>query len=112
MNSKIDRVYLVGIIKARSLSKYNETLGHHYDAIFEEQCGSAYAIKYSNSNITPGYKHIISRFQIQKHNNKQTFIFDNNSACCRYNKLSIQCKLFILIKKQYKYNFLLLKMKI
>jgi hypothetical protein len=111
MNSKIDRVYLVGIIKARSLSKYNETLGHHYDAIFEEQCGSAYAIKYSNSNITPGYKHIISRFQIQKHNNKQAFIFDNNSACCRYNKLSIKCK-FILIKKQYKYNFFLLKMNI
>ncbi len=70
-------LFLVGFIRSRLLSQYNSALGQHYDAIFEGQHGSEYAIKYnSNCNITHGFKHIIKKFQIKKLNNKQTCIFE------------------------------------
>jgi hypothetical protein len=84
-------MYICGLIKSKSLTKFNNKLGYHYEAVFEQANGFQIKMKYAAElSITVGYKYYFRRFYYEADTMLQ---LDKNVIYVKYNKMSIIGKL-------------------
>jgi hypothetical protein len=101
-------MYICGLIKSKSLTKFNNKLGYHYEAVFVQDNGLQIKMKYAAElSISVGYKYYFRQFYYEPDTLLQ---LDKKVIYVKYNKMSIIGKLLILkfIKNQiicYCFNF-------
>jgi hypothetical protein len=72
-------MFICGLVKSKSLIKFNQILGNHYEALFDKANGNQLKMKYSAAcPITVGYKYYFRRFII---GNDKILQLDKNSIC-------------------------------
>jgi hypothetical protein len=58
-------MFICGLVKSKSMTKSNDILGFHYEAVFEQANGYQIKMEYSAAlSITVGYKYYFRRFNI------------------------------------------------